>query len=103
MIVIATQIKFKSIFSLLHFLPMVRKILKQLNEVDGLLFHKLRGVCTLTGWEDIESMKQFRNNGAHLDAMKNIKKIGLAKSVTWETKEEPSWGEAKRRLMEVEF
>lgn len=35
--------------------------------------------------------------------MKNIKKIGLAKSVTWETDVEPGWVEAKRRLKEVKF
>jgi hypothetical protein len=103
MIVTATQIKFNSIFSLFYFFPMVRKIIKQLDEVDGLLFYKLRGLYTLTGWKDNESMKQFRNNDAHLDAMKNIKKIGLAKSVTWETKEEPSWDDAKKRLMGVKF
>ncbi|MDI1362270.1 hypothetical protein [Methylotenera sp.] len=103
MIVTATQIKFNSILSLFYFLPMVKKLIKQLNEADGLIFYKLRGVYTLTGWKDHEAMRQFRNNGAHLDAMKNIKKIGLAKSVTWETKEEPSWDEAKKRLIEVKF
>ncbi|MDI1299699.1 DUF3291 domain-containing protein [Methylotenera sp.] len=77
--------------------------MKQLDEVDGLLFYKLSWFHTLTGWRDVESMKQFRNNGAHLDAMKNKKKIGLAKSVTWETKDEPSWDEAKRRLMGIKF
>ena len=103
MIVTATQIKFKRLFALFYFFPMIRKIIKQLDEVDGLLFYKPRGFYTLTGWKDNESMKQFRNNGAHLNAMKNIKKIGVAKSVTWETNTEPSWDEAKKRLAEVNF
>ena len=103
MIVTATQIKFNRIFSIFHFIPMVIKVFKQLDEVDGLLFHKLRGCYTLTGWQDYESMKQFRNNGTHLDAMKHIKKIGLAKSVTWETKEQPTWDEAQKRLMDIQF
>lgn len=103
MIVTATQIKINSIFALLYFFPMVRKIKKQLSAVDGLLFYKLQGSKTLTGWEDHEAMILFRNNDAHLDAMKNIKRIGKAKSITWETKTEPGWDEAKIRLMAVKF
>ena len=103
MIVTATQIKINSIFTLLYFFPMVRKIKKQLNDADGLLFYKLQGFKTLTGWENNEAMMLFRNNGAHLEAMKNIKIIGKAKSITWETETVTDWKEAKKRLMEVKF
>ena len=103
MIVTATQIKINSIFSLLYFIPMVRNIKKQLNDVDGLLFYKLQGFKTLTGWKDNEAMMLFRNKGAHLEAMKNVKKIGKAKSITWETKMETNWKEANKRLMQVKF
>ena len=53
---------------------------------------------TLTGWKDYKSMKEFRNSGPHLEAMKNIKKIGIGKSATWEASSEPSWHEVKKRL-----
>jgi hypothetical protein len=103
MIVTATQIKFTHIFSFFHFLPFAFKISKQLNHIDGIVFFKLKGLKTITGWTNREAMLQFRNNGVHLDAMKNAKKIGLAKSVTWQTDTEPSWDEAKKRLIQVEF
>ena len=103
MIVTATQIKIKSILAIFRFFPRVRKIKKQLGTADGLIFHKFQGSRTLTGWKDIDAMKLFRNSGDHLDAMKNIKKIGKAKSITWESEIEPNWAEAKQKLSDVQF
>jgi len=103
MIVTATQIKIKSIVGFLHFIPMVRNIRGQLSKVDGLVFVKFNGLRTLTGWESHEAMRAFRNKGHHLDAMKKIKKIGKAKSITWEAKAEPGWHEVKERLREMNF
>ena len=100
MIVTATQIKLNGIMGFIRFIPLVRKIIAQLNKTDGLIFMKFNGLRTLTGWESIEAMQAFRNNGHHLDAMKNKKHIGKVKSVTWETQTEPDWDEAKKKLHE---
>ena len=98
MVVAATEIKIKGIRGYIRFFLSVRKIVKQLQQANGLLFVKTKGLKTLTGWSDYDSMKIFRNSGPHLAAMKNIKKIGEGKSVTWETESEPDWQEAISRL-----
>lgn len=103
MIVTATQIKIKSIIGLFHFITNVKNIQAQLTTADGLVFKKFKGFRTLTGWENKEAMKAFRNNGYHLDAMKKIKNIGKAKSITWEAQSEPDWHEAIEKLRGVQF
>ena len=103
MIITATQIKIKSIIGFFHFILNVKNIKTQLTKADGLVFHKFKGFRTLTGWENKEAMKAFRNNGHHLDAMKNIKNIGTAKSITWKAHSEPDWQEAIVKLRGVQF
>lgn len=98
MVVSATEIRIKGIRGYIRFFISVRLVVKQLKQSDGLLFVKTKGLKTLTGWQDYDSMKNFRNNGAHLDAMKNIKKIGQGNSATWETESEPDWSEAITKL-----
>jgi hypothetical protein len=103
MIITATQIKINNIFGLLCFITSVQKIRGQLSKAEGLVFVKYNGLSTLSGWENHAAMKAFRNNGHHLDAMKNIKNIGKAKSITWEAQSEPDWHKAKERLHSVQF
>jgi len=103
MIVTATQMKVKSIFGLFRFFRHVKNIKSQMANVEGLVFQELKGFSTLTGWENKEAMKAFRNNGHHLDAMKNIKNMGKAKSVTWEALAKPDWSEAKEKLRGIQF
>ena len=103
MLVTATQIKIKSIIGFFRFIPRVKNIQEQLRKADGLIFHKFKGFRTFTGWENKEAMEAFRNNGHHVDAMKNIKKIGWSKSITWESQSEPDWHEAIEKLREVQF
>ena len=103
MIVTATQIKINFPFGFLRFIPRLIKIRRQLNQSDGLLFVRFNGARTLTGWKDIDAMKAFRNNDHHLDAMKNIKKIGKAKSISWETPSEPDWHEAIEKLDNINY
>ena len=98
MVISATEIKIKGIQGYIRFFLSVRKIVKQLQQADGLIFVKTKGLKTLTGWSDYDSMKNFRNNGPHLDAMKNIKKMGEGTSVTWEAESEPDWQEAITKL-----
>jgi len=98
MVVTATEIKIKGIRGYIRFFISVRKVVKQVQQANGLLFVKTKGLKTLTGWKDYDSMKYFRNSGPHLDAMKNIKKMGEGQSFTWETESEPDWQEAVARL-----
>ena len=103
MVITATQIKIKSILGFIRFIPRIRNIKSQISKVDGLLFIEFNGLRTLTGWESFEKMKSFRNNGHHLDAMKNVKHIGKSKSITWEEEAKPNWDKVKAKLNEVHF
>ena len=103
MIVTATEIKIKSVIGFFRFIVSVKKIQEQLGNSNGLIFKKYKGFRTLTGWENEEAMREFRNNDHHLNAMKNIKNIGKAKSITWEEKSEPSWDTVIKKLQGVNF
>jgi hypothetical protein len=101
MVVSATQIRVRSVVGLVRFMISSRGVLRQLNGAPGLLFAEARGFRTLTGWENRAAMVAFRNNGAHLAAMKLSGRIGRVKSVTWESGTAPSWAEARERLRDV--
>ena len=103
MIVTATQIKITSVSGFFRFISSVRSIKKQLNQNGGVAFFKFQGLRTLSGWASLGEMKSFRNSGAHLEAMKNLRRIGSAKSITWKSQTEPSWEEARIKLNSVQF
>ena len=103
MVITITQLKINGIVEFFRFISRVHKVRGQLKKENGLLSAKFRGFCTLTVWKSYEDMKAFRNSSHHLDAMKNIKSIGYAKSITWEADVEPDWNEAQRKLGNVKF
>ena len=103
MIVTATQIQVRGLKGLFWFFRTAGKVKEQLAQAEGVCFVKLRGFCTLTGWESEGAMKAFRNHGAHGEAMKRAKRIGRTKSVTWESASEPDWQEAVEKLKKVNF
>ena len=103
MIITATQIKITSILGFFRFIPRIKNINSQLQKIDGLLFVEFNGLRTLTGWENKEVMKTFRNSGHHLEAMKSLKYIGKTKSITWETDCKPNWNHIKEKLKEIPF
>jgi hypothetical protein len=103
MFITATQIRITKVLGVFYFVPMVVKVRGQLDETNGLLFVKFNGLRTLTCWESYEDMLAFRNNGHHLNAMKNLKKMGKTRSVSWESEQEPGWSEVKTKLNEVRF
>ena len=103
MIVTATHLKITGIKGWLHFSTRIRKIRTQLSTAEGLIFSRFKGLKTLTGWESFEALKAFRNSGPHLEAMKNLHKIGKAKSITWESETGPDWNVAEEKLRGVGF
>jgi hypothetical protein len=103
MVVTATQIRVKGMGGLFWFFRTVGPVKEQLSRAEGVLFVKLRGFRTLTGWESHEAMKAFRNHGPHREAMKRTGRIGSTKSVTWESVSEPAWQEAVEKLKKVNF
>ena len=103
MVIVATQIKINGIVGFIRFVRMAFKVREQLNKVDGLVFLKFKTFNTLSGWKSDEAMKAFRNSGHHIEAMRNIKKMGKPKSISWEAEHEPDWGEAIEKLQDVPF
>lgn len=94
MIASSTQIRPTSFKGRILLLFHIVRVRRQLASARGLLkmdFHP--GWRTLTVWETAEDMKAFRNNGAHLDAMRATAKIGSARTVTWEVDRPPTWPE----------
>ena len=59
---------------------------------------------TLTAWETKEAMMEFRNSGAHKQAMLKIRKLSPQyKTLWWERDTIPGWDEAKSKLAGVDF
>jgi hypothetical protein len=54
---------------------------------------------TLTVWENKVCMKEYRNKGNHLKAMKISRNIAdELESINWEANINPTWDECKERL-----
>ncbi len=78
------------------------KIVKQLKATNFKDFKK-RGVWTkhytITLWDSEKELKEFASSGAHMEAMKQSRKIAKEiRTITIETNELPTWNEAKRIL-----
>lgn len=103
MLITATEIKFRSPWAYVLFLLQVASVKRQLVAAPGLVRFAFSWNRTLTAWETGAQMRRFRDSGEHLEAMRATKRIGWAKSVSWEATTFPSWQEADRRLNEVHF
>ena len=56
---------------------------------------------TLTQWQSEDDLKRFAHSGKHKDAMKESSKLATEISTyTYASDTMPSWGEAKRILLE---
>ncbi|PGZ06232.1 hypothetical protein COE30_21820 [Bacillus cereus] len=76
----------------------------QANKANGLIHSSFAKegwytYWTLTVWENKEYMKEFRNNGNHLKAMKIARKIASELEYTnWEQDTIPKWDNCKEVL-----
>jgi Domain of unknown function (DUF3291) len=100
MIASVTEIRVKGIVGLSRFLLYLARIRRQLKHAQGLVAVDYHSWKTLTVWEDAQAMERFRNSGAHLQAMKNTRRIGRANVTSWEVAQVPRWEEAIGRLNE---
>lgn len=80
------------------------KSISQAKKVEGFLYSSFvkegwATYWTLTVWENKDSMKEFRNKGNHLKAMRVSKSIAdELEAINWEADNKPSWDECKERL-----
>ena len=99
MLASTTQIQITRPFGTLRLLVHIARVRRQLARCPGLIsvaFHP--GWRTLTVWENAEALKAFRDSGAHLEAMRATRKIGIARTITWPVDRVPSWPEAIAKL-----
>ena len=101
-----TQIELKTPFHFFKLSMYALNILKQLKKTDYVDFKKT-GIWTnhytMTLWKNEEDLQQFYKNGAHLEAMKESKKVARRiKTITIDADELPDWKKAKEILRSVD-
>jgi len=107
-IICVTRLRLRSIRFLFSLYWKTRKLRRSLEEAPGFLMGKLladrhRAFWTMSMWEDLDSMRAFRNSRAHAGIMPNAARwCDEASVVHWETQadELPDWDEAHRRMSE---
>lgn len=90
-------------FFLLSFLAM--KIIGQLKNNSACKQYKSRGFWTMhytmSLWTDLPALKTFAREGAHLNGMRQSKKLATEiKTYTFTAEKLPAWREAKMLLHE---
>jgi 4-aminobutyrate aminotransferase-like enzyme len=105
MIVTITSLKLKSIWKFFGLAHYALKILRQTKDQKGIIQFKKTGFgmthYTMSAWESEADMRAFAGSGAHLQAMKDSKKIASEIRVyTFETDTLPNWDQAKTQLLE---
>lgn len=109
MIIVATEIHVRSFWYFFQFAALAGRSTKQAKRSAGCI-HTVVGNkgwrigYTITAWENMDSMMQFRNTGAHKKAMQKTALVSNQyKTLRWESDTIPGWIEAKSRLAEIPF
>lgn len=102
MLATITYIKLKSYFAFFPLSMYAMRILKQMKS-SGHLDFKKSGVgihhYTMSLWPDTETMHTFARSGAHLEAMRNSKKIAAEiRTITITADTLPDWTAARQHL-----
>ena len=108
MLISITELHIKNLWRLPLFMKFASLSAKQSQSAKGnikttISLGWMRGY-TITAWENIDSMMQFRNAGDHKEAMRIMRKVASAyKSLHWESDEIPTWKDVKIKLAEIEL
>ena len=109
MIIVATELHVRSFWYFFEFAKLSVRSMNQAKKSAGCIYASAsnkgwRIGYTLTVWENKEAMLQFRNTGAHKEAMQKIRKLSNQyKTLVWEAETVSTWKEAKSRLAESDF
>ena len=109
MIIVATELHIRSFWHFFEFAIYSVRSTKQAKNSAGCIFAEVKNNgwrigYTLTVWENKELMQQFRNTGAHKQAMSKIRKLSHQyKTLLWEADKPAGWEEAKTWLAETAF
>ena len=93
-----TGLKSKSFLGFIRFWKLAIPTFKQAQTAKGNVFCEVKRIkgyqCTLTAWEDRNSMLEFMRSGVHLEAMKSFHTIATGKTYGYESDSIPTWPEA---------
>jgi Domain of unknown function (DUF3291) len=109
MIIVATELHVRSFWHFFEFAITSARSMKQAKKSAGCIYAVANNKgwkigYTLTAWENKEQMLQFRNTGAHKEAMSKIRKLSQQyKTLQWESDKQPNWQEARIRLADTAF
>jgi quinol monooxygenase YgiN len=109
MIIVATELHVRSFWHFFEFAMTSARSMKQAKKSTGCVYAAVSNKgwkigYTLTVWKNKEQMLEFRNTGAHKEAMSKIRKLSHQyKTLQWESTEQPGWQEARTRLAETAF
>jgi hypothetical protein len=97
-----TGLKPKGIWGFIRFWTLAIPSFSEAKSAKGNLYcavKKINGYnCTLSAWENRESMLSFMRNGFHLKAMKAFHSIAIGRTYGYESDTIPSWEEAYKLL-----
>jgi hypothetical protein len=100
-----TGLKPKGFWSTLKFWTLAIPTFKQASTAKGNKYCQVRRIegyqCTLTAWDDRESMLVFLHEGPHLKAMKAFHRIATGKTYGFESDVVPTWENAFVLLQEM--
>lgn len=109
MTIVATELHVKSFWKFFPFILYSIRSLTQAKKTAGCL-HAIAGGkgwrigYTITAWQSKEAMQQFRNNGVHKLAMKDIHYLASRyKTLVYESDSIPNWQQAKEKLSAMEY
>jgi len=109
MIIVATELHVRNFWRLFEFSFLAVCSQTQAKKTKGCIKaissnNGWRIGYTITLWENKEAMLEFRNSGAHKQAMLKVRKLSSKyKTLRWESDVIPDWEMAKSKLAEVEF
>jgi heme-degrading monooxygenase HmoA len=109
MLLVATELHVRNFWRFFSFIRHASRSARQARLAEGCL-HVWVGNAgwrigyTLTAWENETAMQQYRNQGAHKEAMKKMRQLSIRyRTLVWEADTVPGWEEAKDRLEQVDF
>jgi hypothetical protein len=93
-----TGLKPKGILGFFKFWQLAIPSFRQAQTAKGNLFCEVKRIngyqCTLTAWNDRNTMLEFMRSGIHLKAMKSFHKIATGKTYGFESESIPNWSDA---------
>jgi hypothetical protein len=93
-----TGLKPKGFLGFIRFWTLAIPSFSEAKSAKGNLYSAVKKIngynCTLSAWENRDSMLVFMRNGVHLKAMKAFNSIATGRTYGYESDVIPSWDEA---------